>query len=168
MPLSRNAQIGFRIVGCALTSSGRKRRSPLPTFAGDCNAPTTYFDETTTKRSGRPKHAKGSGTAHRQTVSFESGRTNQNFVRHQRTSVNCRGRDKKGFSDRGSYGCRYRKKLHRDHQCLEPSRMCSNCNIREHSRWRSLSRADTDHRSAHYLRWRSPVRSKAFAVQQMG
>src|SRR5215475_8240501 len=67
MPLSRNAQIGFRIVGCALTSSGRNRRSPLPTFAGDCNAPTTYFDETATKRSGRPKHAKGSGTAHRQT-----------------------------------------------------------------------------------------------------
>jgi hypothetical protein len=30
--------------------------------------------------------------------------------------------------------------------------MCSNCNIREDSRWRSLSRADTDHRSAHYLR----------------
>ena len=100
-------------------SSRRKRRSPLPTFAGDCNAPTTYFDETTTKRSGRPKHAKGSGTAHRQTVSFESGRTNQNFVRHQRAGVNCRGRDKKGFSDRGSYRCRYRKKLHRDYQCVD-------------------------------------------------
>src|SRR5262249_61401034 len=42
----------------------------------------------------------------------------QNLVRYQRTRGNCRGGDKKGFSDRGGYGCRYRAGHHRDHQCL--------------------------------------------------
>src|SRR5262249_4827814 len=83
------------------------------------NAGTTYLDETT--RSGQLKHVKESGAAHRETVPLEGGRTSQNLVRYQRTRGNCRGGDKKGFSDRGGYGCRYRAGHHRDHQCLVAS-----------------------------------------------